>query len=228
MNNTYLFLDLYKTLEQTIINTYNLNKNEPPINYLMNIKAYKSYKDELDYCREVRNFLSHEPKIDKEFAIIPSDEMIKLIKSLINMVSASPNISKIMKNIDNIFYANENDYVLSSLKKLTHKKYTHIPIIKNNKIIGVLSKDSIFNYLIDNDFEKINNNLKFIDIKDYTKLDESKYLFVRKDVTIDQVIYDVEKRLSKGDRIAYIFITTDGMKDGNVLGLVTPLDLLAY
>ena len=70
--------------------------------------------------------------------------------------------------------------------------------------------------------------LKFIDIKDYTKLDESKYLFVRKDVTIDQVIYDVEKRLSKGDRIAYIFITTDGMKDGNVLGLVTPLDLLAY
>ena len=228
MNNSLEFLNLYKILEQAIINKYNLSKNESPINYIMNMRQYSAYKEELGYCKEVRNFLAHEPKIDKEFAIIPSDEMIELIKDLIGMVNIAPAINTVMKRIEDCYYRSENDFVINSLKKLSHKLYTHIPIIKNNKVIGVLSKDSIFNYLLDNDFEKIGEDIKFKDLEEYTRLDKDKYLFVKSNTTIDEVIVRIEEEVKKGNRTLYIFITIDGTRNSNVLGLITPIDLLGY
>ena len=224
---SYLFLDYYKTLEQTIINKYNLKNNTSPISYILNMKAYRDYKEELNYCKEVRNFLSHEPKIDKEFGIIPSTEMIELIKKLIGMVSEAPKVNVIMKSIDDLFYAKEDDYVLPKLKTLSHRLYTHIPIIKDKKVIGVLSKDSIFNYLLDNGFERISEEKRFLDFKEYTKLDSS-YIFIKKDITIDEVIIDVEEHLKRGDRISYIFVTHDGKSSSELCGLFTPLDLLRF
>ena len=227
-NNAEIFLDLYKTLEQVISSKYNLNKNDSPINYILGLKAYSAYKEELYYCKDVRNFLSHEPKIDKEFAIIPSDEMIELIWKIIKMINSAPTVEKILKKVSELYFVREDDYVLSALRKLSHKLYTHIPIMKNNKVIGVLSKDSVFNYLLDNDFEKIDSDKKFKDIKEYTKLDNDKYLFIDKNITIDEIIVKVEDLLKKGNRVAYIFVSKDGTKDSDLIGLFTPLDLLGY
>ena len=37
-----------------------------------------------------------------------------------------------------------------------------------------------------------------------------------------------EEEVKKGNRTLYIFITIDGTRNSNVLGLITPIDLLGY
>ena len=64
MNNTDLFLDLYKQLEQTAVSVYGLPADGTAVSKLERFNEYKSIRAELKYCREVRALLTHNPKID--------------------------------------------------------------------------------------------------------------------------------------------------------------------
>lgn len=62
---TDLFLDKYKELEAIIAVEYQLSNSESSVSYILRKPEFRSIKFELDYCREVRNLLSHMPQVDK-------------------------------------------------------------------------------------------------------------------------------------------------------------------
>ena len=79
---TEQFLDLYKRLEKTGRKHFpRLPENAPIINKLCEIATLRPSKDDIEYCRTVRNFLVHTPKIKNMYPVIPSDEMIELLKT---------------------------------------------------------------------------------------------------------------------------------------------------
>ena len=68
MTNSEIFLEKYKQLEETVRSTYNL-RNEDSISYYLSRQSkYKRYADDIRYCQDVRNFLSHKKKINNSFA----------------------------------------------------------------------------------------------------------------------------------------------------------------
>ena len=226
MNNYEKFIEKYKELEYVVSKQYNISKNGSEISFLERRPEFSKYRKELEYCRDVRIFLQHETKIDKEFAIIPSDEMIELITKIIDLVKNPITCLKISKKINEIYYKSENDYVVSSMLAMNHKKYTHIPIIENNKVIGVFSKTSIFNLLLEEDISFLNSSLKFKDIKKYISLDTEKYIFCNSDMNVKEMEEKIVSEFRNGNKVSMIFLTSNGKENGEFIGLFTPFDIM--
>lgn len=228
MDNYERFIEKYKELEYVVSIKYNIPKNGSEISFLERRPEFNKYRKELEYCREVRNFLQHECKIDKEFAVIPSEEMINLIDKIIDLVNNPITCYKICKKVDQIYYKGLNDYVMSSMLAMNHKKYTHIPIIENKKIVGVFSKTSIFNYLMDEDIKNLNSSLKFIDIDKYISLESETYIFCDSKMNVKEMEENVVNEFRKGNKVSMIFITSNGLQNGDFIGLLTPFDIMEY
>lgn len=228
MNNCEKFIEKYKELEYAINSKYNIPKSSSEVSFLARTKEFSKYRKELEYCREVRNFLQHETKIDKEFAIIPSDEMIKLIDKMIYLVNNPISCLSISKKLTQIFYKSLDDYVLESMLAIDHKMYSHIPIIENNKLVGVFSKTSIFNFLLEDNIDKLNSALKFKDIRKYIDLDAEAYMFCDEVITVNEMEELIVSEFKKGRKISMIFITSNALETGNVIGMFTPFDVMGY
>ena len=83
MNNADEFLDLYKRLEQASIRVFDFPTDGTAISRLEKLPQYQEIRQELKYCREVRALLSHNPKIEDEYTVEPSEAMITLIESFL-------------------------------------------------------------------------------------------------------------------------------------------------
>ncbi len=79
-SNTEMFIDEYKKLEAIVSAQYNLSDSKSAVWFLEQRPEYRAIKSELAYCREVRNVLTHNPKVRNQYAVVPSDEMITLLK----------------------------------------------------------------------------------------------------------------------------------------------------
>ena len=228
MDNNERFIEKYKELEYVITKRYNLPKTTSPIPFIENKNEYLRYQKELNYCREVRNFLQHENKINDEFAVIASDEMINKLDEIINSVANPVRIKDVYVSLDKVYYKGLDNYVYPSMLSMDYKKYSHIPVLENGRLIGVFSKTSIFKYLLEEEINKLNEDLRFKDIRKYISLDEEYYLYRTMDEPVEELVEDVIKNFRSGKRIAIIFVTTDGTVNGKLLGLITPYDILGY
>lgn len=228
MNNNELFIEKYKELEYVITKRYNLSKTISPIAYIEKRNEYDRFDKELEYCREVRNFLQHEGKINSEFAVIASNEMIKKLDEIIEFVKNPIRIKDVFIPLSKVYYKSLDNYVYPSMLSMDYKKYSHIPILKDKKLIGVFSKTSIFKYLLEEDINRLNEDLSFRDIEKYISLDEEYYLYEKLQTPVEEVKEEVIKNFKQGKRIAIIFVTKDGTINSDLLGLLTPYDILGY
>ena len=225
---TEMFLDKYKTLEELTSRKYNLPSSASPIAYLEKKKEFASYEIKLSYCRDIRNFLSHEPKINGEFAVTPSKEMINLLDEVIELVINPPKCSDVAIKINDIYYKSLDDNVLSSIKEMSHGKFSHIPILEDGVVVGVFSKSSLFNYFVEKN-KFITDDLKFSDIKAYICLKcdgQEHYRFCKYDEKIDVVKKLFEDNYKNDNRISIVFLTNNGKKNEKLKGMVTIYDIL--
>jgi Asp-tRNA(Asn)/Glu-tRNA(Gln) amidotransferase B subunit len=76
---TDLFLDKYRELEVLVATVYNLPPSASAVVYLLQRKEFRGVKSDLELCKDVRNLLSHNPKINGRYAVEPSEELIALL-----------------------------------------------------------------------------------------------------------------------------------------------------
>jgi len=222
------FLDKYKTLEELVSRKFKLASSASPIAYLEKRKEFASYEVRLAYCREIRNFLQHEPKVDGDFAVTPSKQMINVLEELIELVKNPPRCYDVAIKLENIYYRSLEDNVLKSIKEMSHGKYSHIPILKDGVVVGVFSKSSLFNYVVKNN-KFIDDTLCFKDIKEYIclKCDGSEhYRFCKYDEKVEDVKKLFEDNYKNDNRISIVFLTKNGNKSEKLEGMVTLYDIL--
>ena len=82
MSNTDLFLDKYKQLEVAVRHAYKLDKYASAVAFLKKHKSYLKYTSEIELCADVRNLLSHNPKVNGSYAVEPSDKVLNRLISL--------------------------------------------------------------------------------------------------------------------------------------------------
>jgi predicted transcriptional regulator len=66
-----------------------------------------------------------------------------------------------------------NDSVKETMRVMQEKLYTHIPILENNKVVGIFDENSLFSFLATNneDIFEFDDKLTFGDMKEHIKLD---------------------------------------------------------
>lgn len=193
MNNADIFLDKYKQLEEVVKSTYKLNgkdNQDSVARYLENQNRFKAFKDEIEYCREVRNLLAHKKKINNDFAVVPSERMIEFIDTLIEKVRSRTKCLSIAIDLPHVFWQDLNGNVKDTMKMMQQKLYTHVPILENGVVVGVFDENSVFNYLADEEIVCVDDNLTFEDIKSFLSLADremEEFIFIGRNCYVDEL-----------------------------------------
>lgn len=235
MNINQLFLEEFKDLEQTTFKIYKQligysSENRPTINTALTklakkgIYPYNKYEDDFAYCRKIRNLFSHRP-ID---AVIISEYVYNLLKELNKMVKNPLKAIDIAIKKPDLYCRTLEDNIKDTIVIMKNKTYTHIPIIKNKKIIGVFCEKTLVNYISKEKrlaLETINcfNNIKnYLNIEDY----ESTVKIINKNVKINQILTIFKDSFENRENIECLLVTDDGTKNGELLGIITIWDIL--
>lgn len=213
------------------IKTDGKNVNEL-INELMKKDSYfKRKKDEINTIRKVRNLNSHEAGGKYKYIVYPSPEINNKLENIINEIKKTPTIynsTTCIKEKD-IYCKKLDDCIYDTIKTMSERMYTHIPILENKKLIGVFSENTLFDVVKNDSRIIIDQKTKFSSIKDYLKIENhsmEEFIFVSK----IKNIYDIEEMFknyfSRNKIIGCIFITDNGKSTENILGMLTAWDVL--
>ena len=226
MSRAEVFLNQYRQLEAAISSEYNLQNSESALGFLMRRPEYRSIKAELDYCREVRNLLTHHPKLNKQFMVEPSEEMVALLEQTIDKIKNPTRAKHIWVPRSRVTCRELEDCVYPAMVKMREYGYTHIPILRHDVVVGVFSDNTLLHYLIDDG--TLDKEMKFSALEKYLPLEQhtqESFRFISRNTLLS----DIEDIFSEGsknkDRVGLIFVTKTGKATEPLLGIISAWDV---
>ncbi len=229
MTKTEQFLDLYKKLENTANTHYHIRGSGSAIAKLQRRQEFANIHQELDYIRDVRNLLTHRPRIGEFYAVEPTDAMLSLLEKLIDRLEHPLSAIRIAVPIEEVLSASLDSPVLDSLERMYKRAFSHMPILEDGKVAGVFSGSSLMNCVL---YKHImfSGDLKFRDIKDTFTFDQhpsETFRFVSRDTLVSDISDMFDETLQQEERIGMIFVTENGKSDEELLGIITAWDVAA-
>ena len=227
---TELFLDLYKQLEEAVSAQYDLRESDSAVSFLERRPEFRSVKSELSYCREVRNLLTHNPKISGRYAVEPSDAMLNLLERTLDRVRAPLRAKHIWVSREKVTCRAVSDRIRPAMLEMEEKIYTHIPILEDGKVVGVFSENTLLRCLLDEGLVAIDDTARFSDIEKYLPLEcprAESFLFIGKHTLASDIEDMFANALKENERIGLLFVTESGKQTEKLLGIISPWDVAA-
>ena len=227
-SKTERFLDKYRQLEAIVSARYNLRDSESAVLFLERKPEYRAIKSELAYCREVRNLLSHNPKIQGRYAVEPSSEMIALLDRTIECVKNPQRAKHIWIPRSRISCRTMEDLVRPAMVEMNENIYTHIPILKDGVVVGVFSENTLLSCLLDGETVTIGNDIRFSDIQEYLPIDQHRaesFRFISQEMPVSEIEDLFAEATKRPERIGLLFVTKNGLKTEKLLGIISPWDV---
>lgn len=229
MGRTDEFLELYRTLELEVSALYRLPVDNRTIQTLMSQPEFERFRPELEYCRDVRNLLSHKPKVNGEYAVEPSEAMITTLRRILRRVQAPETNLQCSTRIEMALTASMSDVVLPVMRRMQQHGYTHAPILERGRVVGVFSENTIFSCVLDETIGSFSEKTRFSDLATYLPISarqKQRFVFVPKNGSIYGSERLLRESFDHGNRIDMLFVTENGKEQERVLGLLTPWDVL--
>lgn len=229
MSKAELFIDKYKQLESLVRSVYRIREQDSIAFYLSEKNEFQQFRDDIHFCRKVRNFLQHEERIDGSFAIEPNDKMIAFLDMLLDKIRNRPKCRDIAVKKADIYTRGYGDRVKETIQVMRRRQYTHVPILEKGKVVGIFDESSVFNYLADHEIVMLEEQLAFRDIAAYVALDnhDAAYVtFVKNTMYVEELQLEFETAYRQGKRIELAFLTANGRANESILGMITPWDIL--
>lgn len=122
-----------------------------------------------------------------------------------------------------------SDSLLDKLQRMQKYRYSNIPIIENEKIIGILNLSALLRYII-NGNEKVDfTSLCVGDLSNETKLVGNKtVLFVSKKANLKKIKDAFNTSSNSKRELEVVLITSNGKANGKLLGLITSNELASH
>lgn len=229
MNNSELFIEKFKTLEKVTVARFGMEADGRAIYNLERMPAFKNQRTLIAYCRDVRNLLQHNPKIDGEDAVQPSDKIIEFLDSLIERIEKPEHCMKYALQIKNLYYRGTSDLIYPPMEVMEKRHFSHVPILEAGRVVGVFSRDAIFKLILDGKTTEDLKTLKFSDIADYIRMHDKRsevYVFIKEDTLVEEAELTCEEYYRNKERVGMFFITKNGKANEKLLGAITPWTIL--
>ena len=231
MNSVETFLDLYRTLEDSLKEYYagrRLKYSNPVYEY-MNTDGRKHY-DEIDLCREIRNILSHHPYYEGEMPVVPSENLIEALRRIIYEVENPLTAIKIATPVGELVTASFGDSVSSLLVRMEKRGFSHVPVVNGAGVLeGVFSVGAVFEFVKSRPGVVIDGGLLLSDMKDFLPANvhrSEQYLFCEPGATLSEVKNMFRSTGPKQRRVAAVFVAKNGDRRSPLRGMITPWDLI--
>ena len=166
---TELFLDLYKQLEKAGRKHFpDVPESAPIITRISGLSMLREFKEDIEYCRVVRNFLVHTPRIKGMYPVLPSDDMIELLKTCIERLKSPAKAMDYAIKAKNMFTATLDSKITFVTDYMNRYGFTHVPVLdENQRLIGVFSDNAIYSYICAKGTIHIGENTTLNDICEF-------------------------------------------------------------
>lgn len=221
------FLDLYKRFEQALkLNFFSdSGKYESVVARYENSRASGELKEEIGAIREIRNLLQHKPKINGHYIVEPSDEVMNVLREAVQQAEHPKLAIDFGVKAEQMYKTTLSSSLLRVIGVMKERGFTHVPVIENNKLYGVVSSYTVFEFATEQDLQILTETTKVSAMKAYLPVAKHKneyYLFMSRKATFNDAYEAFDNRDSKGRRLAVIFITEEGRADEPILAMLTP------
>ncbi len=179
--------------------------------------------DILKQASQIRNIIAHNNDI-----LIPSDNFINIFAKLVDKICNPLRVENIMVPISKLKSVNLDNSVGDVIELLKRHGYNTIPVIHDNKLRGIFTEKSIYDYLSINDNKYINKSMKIHDIIDAIDLnfDPRKYFaFVSRKASVEKAYEHFIKDLKQRREMLLLLVTENGKQTEKLLGIVTLRDI---
>ena len=226
------FLELYKRLESAIRDKYDVPQGIGAVSWLIrNEQGFGGVRDELNYCREVRNLLQHNERVRGDYAVIPSVGMMQTIKSTIDRVEGIPRAIDLCVRTSDIYSASLTDPMLPAMKAMCSKAFSHLPILEDGRVIGVFSAKSLLSHIIEDGVTKLDETMTFEQVASLLPLNRhgsETFAFVPQDMLATSVAELFRQARRQSKRLGVVFVTAHGKQRERLLGMLTAWDMAEF
>lgn len=192
-------------------------------------RLFESYYKDLKLFAELRNLLVHNPYPDSANPlIIPHEYILKRYEDIRNAVLHPKKAIDVAVKRELIYVTSLNAVAIEVMEIMDRKTYTHVPVIEDEKLIGVFSENTILTYFVNHKEIIFPKDTKILEFKNFIGLDKhpSEYFeFVARDTLLADVEVLFQKGLKEHKRIAVVYITQNGRKEEKLLGMITAWDI---
>ena len=223
------FLEKYRVLEDILAEKYagEQRSHSSVIIEFSKSKEGEIFRDRLDLCRDIRNLLTHNPSIDGEPVVTPARAALDMLDDIIEYVRRPPLAANWAVSASSIMMTNMHARVLQLMRAMEGKGYSHVPVIERERIVGVFSQSTVFSYIgrggyID-EGTKVGDMARFLPFEKHTS---ERFEFVPADTSYVDAAAAFMPGPTREKRLAVIFITQTGARDEELIGLITPWDIL--
>ena len=234
MQNNDEFIRKYNELDCLIGEKFNRESDDSSIYFLINkyrrsrIEKERVYSTKLDSIRKIRNLMVHESGIIDELFTV-SDDVINFLDELIDYLRNPVRAKDVMTPLSKLIYGKKEDFLYYLIEKIVKDGVSNIPILDGEKkVIGVFNSDVLLNLSLDK--VKVNNVTKILDIMSYVKLNNQlnlRFIFVTGEYEIDVLNdYFAFSKEQYKKRLPIIFVSVSGKETSQLLGIVSPIDLI--
>ena len=200
------FLELYKKVEAAIPKMKNapLDAN---IRWLEDQIIDQEKRNKLYVCRITRNYIQH--NTDFQSFINISSGMLSFLKDIyLEVIANQVKNEDIMITGKQFIIANIHDNIIDTIKKMESKRQDYVPILKDDKVIGIFSDKIVRQMMIKNGncektFDKIQKLLKIPTNVKFVKAEDS-----------------IEKTLEMIKDGCIVFCTDNGKNIGKIEGMI--------
>lgn len=189
---------------------------------------FSGYRDRLDYCREVRNLLSHEAKVNGEYAVIPSDAMQQMLEEILEKLEYPPRVTEVMTPADQLITVTPASCALATMRRMNQLGVSHAPLLENNRVTGVFSIETIFQAVMDG-ICRIEEDTPVSIFAHYLPLDchmGQDFRFVDQGTTLTAAKSIFDKAYDRNHKLKLLLVTRGGGAQEPLLGVLSPYDLL--
>ncbi|PAB59493.1 CBS domain-containing protein [Anaeromicrobium sediminis] len=233
MNRVDEFIRIYNDLDREIKKKLKLDSHTSHTKAL-HILSKKSdiiarNLDVLTQYARLRNCIVHDTVSGAgEPIAVPLPEVVERYKSIFNRFKNPLTVYDICTHRSKMLVASPNSLVIDVMQAMENLLISRVPIIKNENVMGIFNGNVLIYYLASTKNGFISNNTVMDELIEFTNLDynrKEQFDFVDKNLNV----YDAEKYFKKRNKnnhkLVALFITSDGTKQGKLLGLLTEWDL---
>ena len=172
----------------------------------------------------MRNLLQHNQRLDEEFAVQPGKKMIELLEMVLDRIKNPVRCMDIAVPFNNLVWRSLDDPVMPVIRIMNDRNISHVPILKDKRVVGDFSDNCIFPYLLGDTNCHIDEKTRFRDLQEYIGLEKhpsERFRFVAYDEKVMNVKKYYEESRRDHERIGLIFLTETGHPDERLLGILT-------
>jgi predicted transcriptional regulator len=236
MSNSFEFLSIYDELDEYMRRYLKADDNIPHRTLIERIakknNLLSKYREDLIDFAKLRNAIIHNPYRAMADPIAePHENIVELYRNIRNKI-INPSVAlDISVKIKNIYCASPEDNAMQVMKIMSEQTFSHVPILINNRVIGVFSQYTVFSYLVKNQSICLDSTMKVKDYAEYTPLEShggEYYEFVSKNTLASETEQMFKRRKDNHKRLGIVFVTENGSQDEKLLGIITGLDIARY